>query len=527
MFKKRVLVIGNEGAVLFSPNSKNGIEREVALPWSLPDFNQQLIAALIKKNQGVSVLILFDGTDMAYRKEDDIPKLNSGDKKKFVKRKLDEAFGAYPIRLSIEMKPKDKKENSSYLFVAVTEMEHLDKIITALLDASVPIAGFGMLPLEAQGLMAELSEKLLPARDVKSSWAVIVTQNETGGLRQVVTKDGKLVLTRITPPSELGLKGEAWVDNVIEEFNSTEIYITRIGYSKEDGLDVIIVGGEEEKEIFKQKNFMQDGYFACVTPSKLIEALGFNDNIISENIFGDAAYAAWAMKRKSLSVPLKVPSLNNIMLPRLGARIAGAIFIVAILGLAGFNFTIYQQYTEASESVESQNRQKTLLDREYADEAKIFKRFPVKIDLIKATLAIRDGIDGKTLNIRRTLNVLKKALDDDMRIQKLKIEYKEAAGGNSRRGRGRGNKESGKDSVSISFQFSLVKDMPLEKRVIRGEQIINTMKQTFVGYNVVMESQFGEVLRDQGFSGDTKKNKNGKAEINDTLASILITGDAI
>ena len=164
-------------------------------------------------------------------------------------------------------------EPASYLFVAIPETDNIDRVSAAMLEAGVPIAGFGLLPAESAGLVTLLSDRLFAGKGRKSHWAVLIGQHEAGGLRQVIVKDGRLALTRMTPPSEGGLQGPGWVEGVIHEFKATLTYITRFGYSADDGLDVIVVCGDAEKKIFDQKTLPVTN-FQCLETADALSVVG-------------------------------------------------------------------------------------------------------------------------------------------------------------------------------------------------------------------------------------------------------------
>src|SRR3954471_12504791 len=163
--RRRVLMVGGEGVTLFGPTAR-GIEREAALSWEVPDFDQQLVEALNEQNQGDPVLILFDGVDQTYRKEENIPKLSFFDRSRYIKRKLEQSFPNYPVRASVKVKPPG--ENPFYLFVALPETDRLDNIAADMLEAGVPVAGFGLLPAESVGLVATLAAKMFNKEEKQS-----------------------------------------------------------------------------------------------------------------------------------------------------------------------------------------------------------------------------------------------------------------------------------------------------------------------------------------------------------------------
>lgn len=515
---KRVLMVGGEGVVLYAPLGK-GVERETSISWEVPNFDEQLMEALDSKHRGKSVLVVFDGADQTYRKEENIPKLSPIDRPRFVKRKLELAFPSYPIRASLEIKPPKakgkkafitlkapKEDPRSYLFVALPETDQLDKIGNALYETGVPVAGFGLLPLESTGMVVELAEKLFSEKGAKRSrWAVVIGQHETGGLRQVVTKDGNLALTRLTPTSEAGTSGTGWVEEVTREFKATLTYISRFGYTDADGLDVVIICGDVEKQFFDPKT-MPVTNFTCVNAGEALKALGAKSFGFEQTNFADSVHAAWAGKKGSLKLPVRVPSIHRIMAPRLAARVASFVFALSMLGFIGLAAVDLQEYAGLAEEIETKENRQTMLKREYEQEAKAFEGLPVKPDAVKAALKVKTLLDQNTVNIRPILNTLKNTLPSDVKIESLVFEHAPGASlnltgvGAARTPFSPPIDPNDRGDIRLAFKFSLPEKMATEQKTIRADDLQKALEAAFPGYVIILQ-QFGGINREGGGMG--------------------------
>jgi len=513
---RRVLLVGGEGVVLYGPNGK-GIEREMSISWEVPNFDEQLAEGLTARNPGKSVLIIFDGADQTYRKEENIPKLSPIDRPRFVKRKLELAFPSYPIRGSLEIKSQAKKKGfsatkapetpRSYLFVALPETEQLDRIGNAMYEAGVPVSGFGLLPLESTGLVAELSDKLFAGRGRKSRWAMIIGQHETGGLRQVVIKDGNLALTRLTPTSDSGASGTGWVEEVTREFKATLTYVSRFGYTEADGLDVIIICGDIEKQFFDAKS-MPVTNFQCLNVSEALKTIGAKSFGLDKGNFSDALHAAWAAKKGSLKLSVRIPSIHRVQAPRLAARAGMGFLGLGVLALLGLSAIDIQQYASLQSDIGDKENQKAMLSREYDQEAKAFDGLEMKPDAVKAVMGVKALLETNTLNIRRTLHTLKNTLPSDVRIESLDVTHKPSAalkleGGGSGPMFNFGPPPDPKDKgvLTLDFKFTLPNSMALEQKVARAEQLQKDLSEAFKGYDVSIVRQFADVNRAGVMSG--------------------------
>lgn len=520
---KRVLLVGNEGVVLFGPTVR-GVEREIALSWELPNFDQQLTEALIEQNQSRPVTILFDGADQTYRKEENIPKLSFFDRSRFIKRKLEMAFPSYPIRTSILVKPSKRKSRNapkkspSYLFMAIPETDRLDKVSENLLESGVPIAGFGLLPAESEGLVTALSGKLFGGKTgAKARWAVLIGQHETGGLRQVVVRNGNLALTRMTPTSEAGVKGPKWVEEVMREFKATLTYIARFGYTADEGLDVVVICGDIEKQFF-DKTSLPVTNFRCLKAVEALDIIGAKGVSLGETNFGDVVHAAWASKKRSLAVPVVVPGIRRIMAPRLAVRIVTLLMATLLLGLGGFSFSEYQNYNDLQTEIAQKQSRKTLLEHDYAQKSKVFDTLPVKPALVNGTLAVKKFVEGSSIRIAPTLDLLRRTLGSNIKLSSLTFENRAAISLNPR-------KKKNPRPLKIVFKFTITDANTLEQRVAGAERLLVSMRSAFPSYKIKINSQFGNVSRTGTFEGMTgDKSTTGNSSSQEDTAEFEMQG---
>lgn len=507
--KKRVLIVSGEGVALFRSSSR-GIEREAVLSWDVPNFDELLKDALTEQSRGDPVLILFDGADQTYRKEENIPKLSAFDRARFIKRKLEQSFPSYPVRTFIQIKPNGEKP--FYLFVALPETDRLDNIANDMLETGVQLDNFGLLPVESAGLVQALSAKVFRNEDSPSRWSVLISQHEAGGLRQVIIKNGTLALTRNTPTSEAGVHGPGWADEVVREFKATLTYIARFGYTAEEGLDVMVVCSSIEKQFFSDKSLPVTN-FKTLTPAEALFAIGAKGVSLGDSNFGDVLHAAWAAKKRTLAAPVVVPSLHRIMVPRKVARIASGVLALALVGIGFFVFSQYSDYSSLKQEVTESTQQKELLDHEYAQDTKAFDAYPVQPKVMKSMLTVKKSIMDNSFNITPVLNLLYQALSNDssLKLSELSFEHDATAFLDPTKARAASHASSTPgappknehDTVKIAFRLGIVGNVDLEHKVLRALEIQKRLQQSFPGYTVTIVSQFGNVTSNGQFKGQT------------------------
>jgi len=533
---RRVLMVGGEGVTLYGPSSRFGMERETSISWEVPNFEDQLAEVLSEKSVGRAVTVLFDGNDQTYRKEDNIPKLSPIDRPRYVKRKLELAFPAYPIRASLEIKPPKKKFGRapankaapSYLFVALPETEQVDRVSGAMLDAGVSIGGFGLLPVESSGLVSELAEKVFTGKGKKSRWALLISQHETGGLRQIVVKDGNLALTRLTPTSDAGPGGPGWVEDAVREFKATTNYISRFGYSSEDGLDVIIICGDIEKQFFKPAE-LGVSHFQCLNLNEAMRHIGIKASGNEKNNFADALHAAWISKNGRLKLPVRVPSLHRVMAPRLAASVGTVVLTLGALGLAGLAVESYLGYSSTQNEIALKLNQKALQEREYEKESAVFDELPIQPAVVRSAMAVKKLLETNTVNISPVLQRLKTAMGGDINLEELTFEHSpgpvlalEGGSGQARFASFPDPADKGK--IKIQFKFGMPDKTPLEQKVKRAEQLLESLKSQFPDYKISIMSQFGNFSREGSRTGGVGDIAGGSGGGGKDLAQFQMEG---
>lgn len=532
---KRVLLLGGDGVVIYGP-SGSGVERETSLAWDMPNFDEQLVEALGKQNANKPVIVLFDGADQTYRKEENIPKLSAVDRPRFVKRKLELAFPNYPIRASLEIKPPKVKGRSvggqaSYLFVALPETDNVDRVGRAILESGVPVAGFGLLPAESVGLGPALAQKIFAGEPGGvGRWTVLIGQHETGGLRQVVVKDGNLALTRLTPAAEGGVSGAAWAEEVTREFRATMTYISRFGFNPDDGLDVIIISDDISRQFFDAQS-MNIKRLRCIPVMDALKLLGAKSFGLEKTNFADGLHAAWVSKKRALRLPIRVPSLHQIMAPRLAAQGAAIAMVFSALALVYMAFSSVQQNYVVGQEIEQRQSQRGMLERELAQESKIFDTLPIKANLLKGTLNVKTLLDTNTVPVSGVLQRLKSVIGNSIFLNSIEYEHDTSAklpldapvgakGAFVPPPPPGSVQPSERGLIKLTIKFSLPSEMPLEQKVNTAEALQKKLQEAFPGFNVKIDNQFGRVNREGRFEGNLNGIKQAKAEKEEAQISL-------
>lgn len=344
-----VLLLNDEGVGLYTTGS-GGVRFIDLLPWDAEAFERSLIGMIRKNASGKSVLILNDMVEQHYRKER-IPKISPLDKAKVIKRRVAMAFPSYPIRAGLSLKEKVvEKEGqfpggSLYLFAAVPLSDNIKKVMNAVKETYANVSGFCLLPIESSDMVSGLSKKIARTSEKPARWAIFVGQHQNGGLRQVVTKNGELALTRMTPMAD-SLDEEVWTTEVANELRGTMGYLTRFGFNALEGLDVIVIAPNSLAEKISSKVDFECN-LNVMTAAEAANLLNVKIGRQQEHRYADLLHVAWAAKKSSFTLPLQSVQLESINGPRRVAMVA-TLLLVGALGYFGYEG--YVKYTEISKN---------------------------------------------------------------------------------------------------------------------------------------------------------------------------------
>ena len=398
--------------------------------WRNSDFELKL-AELINQSGAGSVVILNDAVEQHYRKEK-IVIPTSFDKANIIKRRLNVAFPNYPMRAAMALKEatalskaqadKNVEPGNVYLFAAAPSTESFSRVVRAIGQTDCSIQGYGLLPVESCGMVKEISQKLADRWGGASgaTWSVLIGQHRGGGLRQIVVRGTELALTRVTPVDEPSGGGDVWATDVFEELQATLGYLSRFGYSPEDGLNIIVIGDKQHTSVLEDRVTVPCN-FEALTPNEAAKLLKIKIAKGEGDHFADCLHAVWASKKTSLALPLSSKEIADVAGPR---RAATAIMLVLSIGFGG---TLYYASSEAvryyqdTKNLEVAKIRQADIERIYQEELKRKEAMGIDVNLIKGALDIDSRVQRQRIDV---LGVLKEASRDLANLRMDGFEFK-------------------------------------------------------------------------------------------------------
>jgi hypothetical protein len=541
---RTVLLIGDDALYIYSVTAR-AVRFIETLPWNTDDFVRTVSGLLRKECGGKPVLILNDMTDQYFKGGQRLPNVGMMDKQGVLKRKLQVAFPNYPIRGALPIKQKkdersagsDKAANvrtagDLYLFAGVPMAEPLVKTFEAVKTSMVSVVGFTLLPVEASDMVRALSTKLAGKERPASEWAVFIGQHQSGALRQVVTRNGQLAMTRITAVAANEGDYQAWAMDVYQEFKATLGYLSRYGYSADDGTDLMVVASAEAGNALEQMIDIPCNY-SSFTSNEAARVLGMSIGVQEHAGYADPLHAAWCGRKTSFILKMDAADLNRIHQPRQAAAAA------IVLLLAGTAYLGWQVASNAQKVLSTQaeiSDQKRVLGQataEYDQEVKRLEAMGYDVKLIQAALNTFNDFETNRMDTMPLLKKISDGLGNELRIDKITVKdlafnapqqsaidltrLKDAAIAAN-------NGEDKPPRVETTIHMSFPQTITPEEGRKQIDDLERRLKALLPTSIVWVEKNVGSKDYTETTSGAAGRNKEMTAEELDMKAEIRITG---
>lgn len=423
-----VLMIGDEALYVYDSGG-SGTRLIDAVPWTAREF-EETVSDLIKREcKGKPMLIVNDMTDQHFKGGQRIPKVGPMDKANVLQRKLTVSFPNYPIRGALPVKDRSKsssalKANASgglYLFAAVPMSEPVSKTLAASKESMSSIAGFTLLPIESSDMVKALADKAMKREKTKSRWAVLIGQHMGGGLRQVITRDGQLAMTRMTPIADMESDPQAWVNDVVQEFKATISYLSRFGYSPDDGTEVFVIATPSAGEEIRNRIDVPCN-FTSYTVTEAAEVLGFRIGPQDDQYHADPLHAGWIGRKTRFILPMDATDIKKIYGPRQAAMVAGLLLFCGAAYLAWQTMSLGQALLEVRGDLASQEKLKIEVEAEYQAELARMQALGFDVKLIQSSINTFKALESDSIHALPFVQAVGKALGPELRLDKMIVK---------------------------------------------------------------------------------------------------------
>lgn len=423
---RTVLMISDEFLSVYAVGAR-GVKLVESVPWGADNFEAN-VAGIIAKDCGRKpILILNDMVEQHYRKERVIRTgVGFTDKSALLQRKLNVAFPTFPVRAAYPLKekvPKTEKQSAAdiYIFAAVASSDQLTKTVAAARQSLASLSGFCLLPIESSDMVGALSAKLPRKDKVKPRWSIFMGQHRNGSLRQVVTKNGELALTRMSPISDAEEDPGKWAHDLHQEFKATMSYLARLGYDESEGLDVVVIAGTSAGEILAGL-IEETCELHVMTVMEAAQTLGLMIGRQDALHYADPLHVAWIGRKRRLILPMKSSSIDEVSRPR---RVAAVAMVTLMLCAAFQGYQFLEKLTSVSSlgsEMADAGKEKAQLDVKYQREVQRLKELGFDAQLVQSAIAVKKQLDAENIRVLEVVRGIGKAMGKDLRIDNLEIE---------------------------------------------------------------------------------------------------------
>ncbi len=317
-----LLLVGNDGTLavphyflppipaLFVPSRDKG--------------GEAMIVNMAASQNNPRVTILSDTLEQDFSRET-LPPLFILDRLRLLRRRTKQAFPNASLTGYASV-----HGSSRHSLIAALNEDHPALIWAERLAAYAPV--IGLTPIEG----AELAAKIDPS--LHKGWALLISNQQSGGMRQIVLHDGHLVFTRLTPPLPAQLP-DATCDQIIQrDIMASVTYLHRLGLNHPNDLSVLILRATSQSEAWPLTIKMPVKNVTFIDPREAAERLRIPLIPEQETPHGDLLFAGWVLKRSSLRLALSTQAAKRTRyeytLNFWGLRAAYAVLLATLLTLA-------------------------------------------------------------------------------------------------------------------------------------------------------------------------------------------------
>lgn len=415
-----VLNVGDDNVVL-----TRLVDGKVENAWlGSPDpamAQEELGEALAQDSKG-RISVLFDTLDQSF-KEEELPKVSVLDRRKVLARHINMAFPGANMRGARLVKQTEKK-TLIYEMASVP----LDGRIPGWLDfvQSLPNekGGYYTVAAENVDLLQGLAPKDAPPPESGNHWRHFIGINVTGGLRQIIEKNGRLSLTRLTQAPPPDTSPADFADMIVRDFKATITYIRRLGYQVGEVLDLVVLTTAENKAVLEDMTWDGARSVSVYTPYEAGHLLGLGSLGREDQAFCDVLHAAWfASKRKGLLPLTRAAAMGDTKddIRELAFFISPYAAAISVAGLVLWSgWTGYELYDYSTRNDDLQ-RQLSQLRGTLTQEQEQLGGLPYQAAQVRNVIDIANTLDAGKIDMIPLLQRAANALAGDAVVLDLDI----------------------------------------------------------------------------------------------------------
>lgn len=287
---KFMLLIGEEGVILLYFKN-NTLNKRYFIQNINDNATSELKSCLLSDKKAPLYLVL-NHTDQNYTLQS-IPGISRVSAYLSVKAKMGHFTRNYDINSAfLVARPNESSNYWHYLCVSSKADNLIEYWLNMLIEVGSNFKGILMFPIEVVNAIKGILHN--------STWQIIVVATKTGGYRQVVLKDNKMVFTLLTPFGNESLPGVI-AGGIYQEVRNTIQSLTKFGFKKNNRVDLCMVVPEDIKTSLSVIKFSENDV-KILTPYELVKLLGSELAISETDNFCDTVILFHSFKNNPIAV---------------------------------------------------------------------------------------------------------------------------------------------------------------------------------------------------------------------------------
>lgn len=487
----RVLVVGEDALTL--------CDADGVLATADPGSDAALagLGQHLRRHRG-PVLLLLDTLDQFYRREP-VARVGLLDRAKVLARRIAQAMPDVEVRGALPLTDTDDPAGRPHLFVGLAEDDLLRRVIATVHEARCTVAGVSLLPLEGAGMLRDLARSLAgEGRPLEGRWTLYIARH-AGGIRQIVTRDGDLALTRLTPPPPSEEDEERLAAELAQEVQSSISYLGRQGYTPAEGIDIVLIGPESLGEALGARGPLVRSVVA-LSARDLAERLKLRADLRRLPAAGawgqrvEGLIGAWAQGRRP-RLALMPPILRRQYQVKRVTGWALAVLLLAVVGLAvDLTLLRHQQYLDR-DSIAALRVQQAAYGETLTIRRDHIAAYPMAVEDLAALLRVADEVAARRRLPDPDLAALATALGEQIRADRVTWILPERP--TARRGQPRPPQPP--PVLTVRLDLTMVEDIGLAVRAV--EAVAARLRVLFPDRSVEILQQVASLLPGQSLVG--------------------------
>ncbi len=355
---KIIILLGEDGAVLL--HIKNNVLVDRCFIQDVKEFTN--LKSYIASDKRTHIYLVLNHIDQDYTLQN-IPDVGRLNIYSIVRTKLKHIPNNNLKAAFLLSQPNKSEESWQYMFVSIELNDSINSWLELIISSGGNFKGMLMLPIEMVSILNAISSNNKSEETrTNNSWNIVVVCTRTGGFRQLVTKNNKMVFTRLISFTNDTLQNVI-AGSIYQEIQNTIQYLGRFDFNKNDLLNLYIVVPQDIKFGLTTIKFSEDNV-NILTPYELSKALKltytanpndkFCDTVLLYSIIENKPTIVLHTKQTKEFLRL---TLFNLYFPHFLSSTLLLLFIINAL----FAFDLYSNYQRKNSLLQNEEMLKIQL----------------------------------------------------------------------------------------------------------------------------------------------------------------------